>query len=97
MEQNQNTKISGKVNSQTESHLYLAARVDTMDLGSAADQVVEQNAKIALGEFLQNKDTQRVTSIEEELQMLEANLQSVDQLVQKNSFLMREVKYLMKL
>lgn len=97
MEQNQKTNLSGKTNSNTESHLYLTPKVDTYEMEYSTDQVVEQNAKIALGEFLQNKETQRMTTIDEELQMLEANLHSVDQLVQKNSFLMREVKYLMKL
>ncbi len=96
MEQNQNEKIFGKTNLKSDSHLSLTPKVDAYEIERDADQIVEQNAKIALEDFLQNKETQRITTIDEELQMLEANLHSVDQLVQKNSFLMREVKYLMK-
>lgn len=81
---------------QSEPRLYLTPATEVFS-SEMSDDLTQQNARAALGEFLQTTTQRRVTTIEEELQMLEANLNSVDQLIQKNAFMMREVKYLMKL
>ncbi|MFN7906173.1 MAG: hypothetical protein ACK5P5_13415 [Pseudobdellovibrionaceae bacterium] len=104
-----NASTQGQKNmSAADSHLYLTAKVeinpfaettvsDETEIQSVdVQEQIKQQAKIALTEFLQTQST-RITTIDEELQMLDANLNLVDQLVQKNAFLMREVKYLMKL
>lgn len=81
---------------QSEPRLYLTPKAERLS-EEIGEDITQQNARMALGDFLQTTTQRRVTTIEEELQMLEANLKSVDQLIQKNAFMMREVKYLMKL